>query len=246
MASSQNTTAITLNDFGDWLIKVFLPNVQAAAPASILDLAGNAVNLDQGWMVIKEIEFKESELAEAGEIDGSEVEFEGPFVVSLFGANPDQIGSANTSLNSIRRIKMKLHNLEAAVDGSPQELLSSSIFFSGSIGGKNFSIGSHDGTEFEIGGASPLSVQNNMSLLVAIRIVPLINKINFSFLLSQTAPIVINESQKGESGAAICPFIDGSSTNIYDCFRKGLQQQANLGEDSNGSGELEAGEDEVR
>lgn len=246
MTSSQNTTAIALNDLGDWLMTVFLPQVSAAAPNSLVDLAGNTLTLDHGWMVVKEIEFKESEIADGGEIDGAEVELSGPFVVGLFGPTPDKLGTADVSLKSIRRIKMQLHNLESISDSAPQELLNSSIYFSGDIGGKAFSISSKDGAEFEIGGPNALNVQENMNLLVSIRIIPLINKINLTYLLSQSSPVVINDSSKGETGTAICPQIDASSTTIYDCFRKGLQQQANLGADQDGSGELEADESEVK
>ncbi len=74
---------------------------------------------------------------------------------------------------------------------------------------------------------------------------PIINKIDLSYLNSQADPIVINDSNKYDTTNKICPTTDASSTTIYDCIRKGLEQQANLGDDSNGSGEIESDESGV-
>jgi hypothetical protein len=244
-AASSNSTAVVIN-FGNWLQGLFLPNAFAAAPTTITDAAAHSVNLDQGWIVVQEIEFQESEVAGAEEVDGSEIAFQGPFVVNLFSASPDLLGSVQLGKNIFRRIKMKLHALEGPQDSSPSELTNNSIYFHGTIAGIPFSLLSRDGSEIEIGGSNPISTHDNMNILISIRIVPLIAKIDFTDLVTGNSNVTISDSNKFQTPVNRCPSIDTSLTTLYDCFRKGLEQQANIGDDKDGDGEIESSEDSVK
>lgn len=228
------------------LYKVFaLAN--AAPPPTMLDYSGNSVTLSQGWMVVKEVEFKATETPDANETDGDDIKFLGPYVVDLFAATPLNLGSSTLSLSVIQRIKMKLHKLAAPEAGAPSALVDNSIYFQGTVLSKEFSISSTEGTEFEVGGSTPLAVHDQMNLLLSLRIVPLINKIDLTAIGSESSGVVISESNPiSVTTPPPCPTIDPSSTTIYDCFRKGLEQQANLGEDADQSGDLEDGEEGVR
>jgi hypothetical protein len=248
MTSSQNALAVAVTSFEKWIEKFFLLSATAAVPPTIADKALNVVSLDEGWLVVKEIEFEATEIPEVDEVDGDQVKLTGPYVVNLFSANADSLGATTLEMSTIRRIKMKLHRMEILTDGAPAALVSKSIYFHGTLGSKEFSLASEEGTEFEIGGPTGLVVKDNMNVLLTIRIIPLIAQIDMSWMLTQTSPIAISDSNKGEAGSNnfICPDIDPSSTNIYDCFRKGIELQADLGEDSDASGEIEDDEVGVR
>lgn len=244
--SSQSTNEVAIKSIKQLLERLFVPRAVATLPPVTSDLAGNSVSLDQGWMVVKEIEFEATEVAGPEEVDGNEIQFVGPYVVNLFADTPDLIGSARVPTTSIRRIKMKLHRLEIATDNSPSELLGRSLFFHGTIDGKQFSFASEEGTEFQVGGPSALNVYDNMNLLLSFRLAPIISKIDLTSLESQADPVVVSDSNKVNGGGHICPTIDASATTVYDCFRKALEQQANLGDDSDGSGEIESDENDVK
>jgi len=247
ITSSQNTTPVAFVSIKNIIKDFFFPEAMASAPPTMLDLNGNTVSLDQGWMVVKEIEFKATEIPDANESDGDEIKFLGPYSVNLFSASPVQIGSTSLGLSSIQRIKMKLHPSDVVGVGEPSDLVNNSIYFHGTVGGKMFSFTSTEGTEFEIGGSTALNIRDNMSLILSIRIVPLINKIDLSALANEAPGVVISDSYKvNVISPPPCPSIDASSSTIYDCFRKGLEQQADLGDDSDQSGEIESNEDEIR
>lgn len=245
MSASQSTVAIAMTSFGQFLERLFFSRATASPPPAITDAAGNSVSLDQGWMVVKEIEFEATEVPGVDEVDGNEIQFAGPYVVNLFSAVPDSLGSNPVSATAIRRIKMKLHRLEIATDSSPSDLLGKSLFFHGTIDGIQFSFVSEEGTEFQVGGPNALSVHENMNLLLSFRIAPIISQIDLSAIKLQSAPVTISESNRIDGSGQICTSIDPSATTIYDCFRKALEQQANLGDDSDGSGEIESDESGV-
>lgn len=245
MSSSQSTLAVAFLSFKHFLKSMLFPKAVASQPPVTTDAAGNSVLLDQGWMVVKEIEFESTETPNTDETDGDDVQFLGPYVVDLFSATPDLLGTQSISTNSIRRIKMKLHRLEVAFDNSPTEVLGNSLFFHGTIDGKAFSIISEEGTEFQVSGPKALNVYDNMNLLLSFKISPIISKIDLTSIKSQTDPVIISDSNKLSGGANICPTIDTSLTTIYDCFRKAIEQQANLGDDSDNSGEIEPDENSV-
>ena len=244
IASSLSSTPVAMHSLKEWLKKIIIPESMATPPPTMTDVVGNVVTLDQGWIVIKEIELEETETPGLDEVDGNKVLFTGPYVVDLFSVQPSVIGDISLNMTSIRRIKMKLHRLESLPASTPEGLNQNSLYFHGTVGAINFSLTSTDGSEFSIGGAKALNVHDNMNLLLSIRIIPLINKIDLTPLLSQSSGVIVSDSNP-ISGSS-CPDIDASSTTIYDCFRKGLEKQGNLGEDTDGSDDIETNEDSVR
>lgn len=244
ITSSLNSTPVAIHSLKEWLKKLIIPESIAALPPTMTDVVGNAVTLDQGWIVIKEIELEETEIPGVDEVDGNQILFNGPYVVDLFSTQPSVIGDISLNMTSIRRIKMKLHRIEALPASAPEGLNQNSLYFHGIVGATHFSLTSTDGSEFSIGGAKALNVHDNMNLLLSIRIIPLINKIDLTPLLSQSSGVIVSDSNP-ISGSS-CPTIDASSTTIYDCFRKGLEKQGDLGEDTDSSGDIETHEDSVR
>ncbi len=83
ITSSQSSTAIAVKSIRDWLENFFFPKAVASVPPLMTDAGTNTISLDQGWMVLKEIEFEETEVPGADEVDGDDVEFIGPYVVDL-------------------------------------------------------------------------------------------------------------------------------------------------------------------
>jgi hypothetical protein len=200
-----------------------------------------AVTLTSAWLSIEDIEFEATETAGSSEIDGDEVELQGPYHVNLFEENPDSLGSANIGLSSIRRIKMKLHRVEDDTQGAPIDMLNNSIMITGTVGGHAFKFITEEEVEFEISGANALSLANGTNLLMSFQIANLFRLIDLSGI---STDVVISASNP-VSVSNPCPLIDVSSSDLYNCFRKGLEQQANLGKDD-GDGELEPGEDSVK
>lgn len=247
MSASQISSGLALNSTFDKIMNYFnfsiLPQAQANVLPVMNDANGNTVSLAQGWMVIKEIEFKMTEAADSSEVDGDDVKLSGPYVVDLLLASPQTIGNALLNMSGIRRIKMKFHNADSLPSEAPVELSNNSIYFRGTINGDNFTFSTQAGGEFEVGGPNLIPLRDQIPLLLSIRIVPLISKIDFSLLLSNfSPPYNVNDSQVYDLGTSICPEIDASSTKVYDCFIKGLKQQALLGDDQNEDGEIESDE----
>jgi hypothetical protein len=244
VSSSQNKT-IALNSFINKLIYFFIPRVNALPPPStLLDAHDLTVNLTQTWFVIKEVEFKNSEIADANEVDGAEVSLPGPYVVNLFSSTPTKIGDGEIQYSSIRRIKMKLSKLDSSLINSstPAALNSQSVFITGSVLGNTFTFTSSEEVEYEISGPNEIATSNvNSNLLVSINIANLIRKIDLSQVTNGSA---INENNKLPASNP-CPLIDSSAQDVYTCFKLGLKSEANLGKDSDGNGELSSTEETV-
>jgi len=209
------------------LFSLFIPTAVALTPPLLVDSTGQTVNLNEAWVVIKEIEFEANEVADSGEQDGEEVEFEGPYFVDLLSDSPVSFGDAVIPANGIRRIKMKLHEAESLPAGAPLDLNSKSIYFSGSVNGVNFSYAADDSTELEIGGPNPILPSSAKDMLVVIRIADLFKKINLSSIIS---PTDIHAGNRVNIAGA-CPLIDASANDLYTCFRKGLSTEGNFGND---------------
>ncbi len=209
------------------LFSFFIPSAVALTPPLLVDSTGQTVNLNEAWVVIKEIEFEANEVAGNEEQDGDEVEFEGPYFVDLLSDSPVSFGDAVIPANGIRRIKMKLHEAESLPSGAPLDLDSKSIYFSGSVNGVNFSYAADDSTELEIGGPNPIVPSSAKDMLVVIRMADLFKKINLSTILSPTD--IHAGNRVNVSGA--CPLIDASANDLYTCFRKGLSSEGDFGND---------------
>lgn len=224
-----------------WL-SMFMPSAVALTPPALVDSKNATVNLTKAWIVIKEIEFKPTEVAGESEAsEAPEVEFQGPYFVDLLSAAPSALGSAEVPVATYRRIKMKLEKGSTIPADAPAGLNGNSIYFEGTVAGNQFTYVSDDGTEFQIGGAGGMDLSSNANLLVAIKVSDLFKMIDLS---SVTNGMAISSSNR-VAGANLCPLIDASAADLYTCFRKGLEKAGKFGKDDDGDHEMEADEDEV-
>ena len=125
---------------------------------------------------------------------------------------------------------MELFRDGPAPAGAPSDLNSNSIYFEGSVGGNLFTYKADDNTEIEVGGDNGITPDASSNLILVIRFAGLFKKIKLSAI---TNGIVISTNNK-VAEANPCPLIDASASDLYTCFRKGLETTANFGIDSGG------------
>ena len=155
VSKSNVTTGLTMTGSGQPAVALtntqkffsfFIPSAVALTPPVLLDSTSLSVNLNEAWVIIKEIEFESQEIPGVGEEDGEEVEFSGPFFVDLLTDAPISFGEAVIPASGIRRVKMKLHEAETLPASVPIELTSKSMYLSGTVNGVAFSYSADDST----------------------------------------------------------------------------------------------------
>lgn len=236
--SSAAATAFLPKNIFSWA----LPTAYAfPPPASTLDASGSTVILSDFWINISEIEFKMSETTESGEIDGSNVEFAGPYLVNLFSLSPSTLASGELVQNQVRRIKYKTKKVSGVSGGNPAGMNNNSIYLAGSVAGKNFSFTMAQEITFESAGTNLVTFNNNDNFLLQVQTSDLIRKINLTAVNNND---VISDSNK-IAAANPCPLIDASAADIFTCFKNGIQQQTKLGKDVNGDNSFDSGDETV-
>jgi hypothetical protein len=209
------------------VFSLFIPSAIALPPPVLVDSTGISINLNEGWVVVKKIEFESNEVAGQNEVDGDGVEFEGPFYVDLLSASPSVFPDAQVPGIGLRRVKMQLHKADSIPAAAPAGLNGMSIYFSGSVNGIAFTYSADDSTELEIGGPNPIIPKSSMDMLAVIRTADLFKKINLSSILASTNISKTNRVAFSNP----CPSIDASAVDLYTCFRKGLETESNFGND---------------
>ena len=214
----------------------------ALVPSSIQDSTGATVTLSSAWTVIKEIEFKSEETTGA-EDSTSEIEFKGPYFVDLLSNAPVVLDTQSITQRSIKRIKMKLEAAQTSLPSdAPAGLANNSIYFAGSINGKNFTFQLDDGSEIQIAGPNSFQPSEGSELLVQVQVANIFKQINLSSITNNE---VIDHNNR-HSGSSLCPQIDSSASDLYTCFRKGLEAQADFGVDKNGDNSLDSSDEHVK
>lgn len=250
MSSSAAPRTVAMNSPLDKFLNLLIPKVTAGIPTGLVDSQDTQIELTKAWIVVKEIEFKSEELAaqESEEEANEEIKFRGPYFVNLLSAEAQVLDTQQVPAKVYRRIEMKLEAAENETSANwpsaaPTELANNSIYLAGTFGSgaTAFSFSSHDGTEFKISGAGGVAPEEGQNILLSIRFADIIRKINFNDLVG-AADKNISDSNR-VSSTNPCPLIDESSNDLYTCFRKGLESEADFGKDSDGSGELEDDED---
>lgn len=236
--SGQNV--VVQSNFQKWFSSI-IPTAHALTPPLLFDSKGASVNLNEAWVVIKEIEFEAQEVNDGSETDGDEVEFEGPYFVDLLSDVPISFGDAVLPATGIRRVKMKLHEAESLPDSVPAALQSKSIYLSGSVNGVNFTYAADDSSELEIGGSNPIVPSSSQDLLIVIRLADIFNKIDLSSISSSTD---IHSGNRVDVSNP-CPLIDVSAEDLYTCFRKGLESENDFGKDDDGDHDLDENDETV-
>ena len=225
---------------GKSIFSLLLQQAYAFISPSLVDKNGVAINLAEAWTVVKQFELEAAETVGASEVDGSEIEFQGPYYVNLLSNSPVPFDTQPIPAAAYKRIKMKLHASSSALPtGVPVELTNNSIFIKGTIGANNFTFTLNDSTEVNIGGANPIVPANGGSLLIEINLANIFKQINMATVANNE---VISQSAR-HPGVNLCVDIDPSANDLYTCMRKVLEKHADFGEDKDGNHDLDANED---
>lgn len=213
---------------------------EALTPPALQDANGSAVVLSDAWLSVENIELKIDETAGSGEVDGSDVYFQGPYFIDLLDANPSPLGIVSIPFLQFHRIKMKLNNSGVIPPSAPVGLSGNSIYLAGTVGGVAFTFSSPDNMEYEVAGPNGIYPSGGNFLMV-IRVARLFDRIDLSAI---SAPTNIDDNNR-VSAANPCPLINASANDLYTCFREGMQSEANFGVDS-GDNDLSSGESAVK
>jgi hypothetical protein len=251
MSGSSSPTTVVQNSIFEQFYKLFVPNATANIPTSMTDSQGTTVTFSSAWIVIKEVEFKaaESTTTESEDETTEGTEFKGPYFVNLTNATAQVLDTKSLTAKTYRRIKM---GLEAAEDNTsagwpsdaPIGLQNNSMYIDGLYNNTAFSFSSHDGAEFTISGTNGITPEEGQNLLVSIKFSDIIKKTNLAALTTASNKNISETNRIAV--ASPCPSIDTSAEDLYTCFRKGLEGEADFGKDSDGSGELEVDEEGVK
>jgi hypothetical protein len=158
----------------------------------------------------------------------------------MFTTSPETLASGNLINSQFRRIKFNLKKVLSLPVGAPSGLSGNAVYISGTVNGNPFTFSTTSEIEISVAGANLVGAQNMDTLLLQIKIANLIKKIDFSAITSSTD---VNE---GNRPLSLCPQINSSATDIYNCMMNGFSSEANMGRDLNGDGEFEASEDTVK
>lgn len=210
-------------------------------PNSLFDANGNSVSLQKYWINIGNIEFKSSEIAEGGEVDGSDIDFTGPYAVDMLTSSPQTLGMGVVGVINIHRIKVKLVTTSSVPNSAPAGLSGKSIYIAGQVNGNTFIYTTSDESEIQVSGPSAINAVTNKNFLLELQTANLIKKISLSMVTGVTN---INESNRVTANNP-CPAIDSSAADLYTCFRKGLETEAKLGRDDDGNFHLDSNEESV-
>ena len=245
MTGSSQPTTIAAHKKTHPLWQLISPIAVALAPPAMVDGSAPARNvvLSKAWITVKEIEFKLSETASAGEVASSEVKFRGPYFVDLLSSVPVSFGAAEVPVGNYHRVKMKLEKDTAIPGSAPIELSGKSIYFEGTVSGLQFSYSAADGTEFKIAGPGGVNVSTTANMVLGVKVSDLFKLIKLDAVAAAANKNISDTNRITATNA--CPAIDPTANDIATCFRKGLEQAGKFGIDNDNDGELEVGEDEV-
>ncbi len=220
-----------------WVLK---PAYAFAPPPTMLDLSNGTVSLTEFWLNFSNIEFKFDELATAGEVDGNEVKFLGPYLVNIFSSSPQSLGNGLLSQSSIRRIKYRTRKVLDSVNGNPADMINNSVYLAGNINSKSFVFKTTQELQFETSGPNLVTFKSGDVILLQPQTAEMIRKINLSSIIH--GDIITESNRKPFTNP--CPTIDASAADLYTCFIKGIQVKTKLGKD-NGDNVFSPGEPTV-
>ena len=224
--SGMNATVST-----SWLF----PSAYALTPPPLVDANMANVDLYDAWIVVKKIHFFRA--SDPNAIPTSADHYEGPFFVNLLSGTPELFGQIRLYPEGLRRVKMLLHKTNSLPAGVPAGLDGNSIYLRGQVNGHNFTYESDDTTVFQLYGANAVYPEDGKKLLMTIRTADLFKKIDLSAI---TADTVISSTNR-VNAADPCPLIFAGASNLYTCFRKGMNSEARFGKD-NGDDDLDDNE----
>ncbi|OFZ28954.1 MAG: hypothetical protein A2622_12710 [Bdellovibrionales bacterium RIFCSPHIGHO2_01_FULL_40_29] len=211
-------------------------------PSTLFDAVGNTVVIQSVWINLGQIEFKYEESASGGEIDGAEVEFQGPYAIDLLSDSPATFATGQISTSQMRRIKVKLVRLELLPTGAPAGFISKSIYIQGTVNGNSFSYSTQDESVIEIAGPQLVTAIQNKTLLLELHTANLIKKIDLTAISGTTN---IDDSNRVASTNS-CPTIHAGASDLFTCFLRGFETESNLGRDDDGDYKIDIEEESVK
>ena len=235
---SANATAQLQKNKFSWLMNT---SYALPPPTSMLDSVSSTVTISNFWINISRIELKSTEVADPSEIDGSNIEFAGPYTVNILNSSPQSLASSEISTTTLRRIKYRTKKVIDVSAGNPAGMINYSLYVTAVVAGKNFTLRSGEEIEYETAGPNLVTFANNQNLLMEVLTADIFRKINLSNISNND---VIDESNKITATNA-CPTIDASANDLYTCFTKAIQKQTKVGKDDNGDSELQSGENAI-
>lgn len=240
VTGSSKATTVAKN-FINQIYKLLFTSALANSPPVMQDASGRTVFLNRAWIAFVDVEFKSDQLVVPGEIPAENVTFVGPFYVNLLDATPDVLAVGGIDFRSYRRVQATLYKQGPIPADAPAEMFGHSVYLEGSINGVSFSFRSEESNAFIVSGPNAIQPSNSSSLLLSFYFANLFKKIDLSAI---TTPTVINGSNKIPMMNP-CPGIKLGASDLYECFREGLQTETNLGVDENGNSELDNNEASV-
>lgn len=215
-ASGMNATVST-----SW----FFPTAYALTPPPLVDANMANVDLLEAWIVVKKVHFFRASNPDA--IPTSADHYQGPFHVDLLDGTPEPFGSIRLYPEGLRRVKMLLHKSNSLPAGAPSALAGNSMYFRGQVNGFAFTYSTDDTTDFQVYGENAIYPESGKKLMMTFRIADLFKQIDLSAI---TADTDISASNR-VSAVNPCPTIHASATNLYTCFRQGMNKAAKFGKD---------------
>jgi hypothetical protein len=214
--SGMNATVST-----SWLF----PSAYALTPPPLLDSNLANVDLLEAWIAVKKVHFFRSSNPDA--IPTSADHYQGPFFVDLLDGTPEPFGSIRLYPEGLRRVKMLLHKSNSLPANVPAAMSGNSMYFRGQVNGFAFTYSSDDTTDFNVIGENAAYPESGKKLMMTFRIADLFKQIDLSAI---TADTDISASNR-VNAVNPCPTIHASATNLYTCFRQGMNQAAKFGKD---------------
>lgn len=203
----------------------FFPNAYALTPPPLMDSNLANVDLLEAWIVVKKVHFFRS--SNPGAIPLSADHYKGPYFVDLLDGTPEPFGSIRLYPEGLRRVKMLLHKSNTLPDNVPAGLSGNSMYFRGQVNGYAFTYSTDDTTDFQVYGENAVYPENGKSLMMTFRIADLFKKIDLSAITADTDISASNRVNAVDP----CPLIHPAATNLYTCFRQGMNQAAKFGKD---------------
>ena len=242
-ASSQARTVA--KHFLDQLLVLTIGRSYASPPpGNLIDSANNIVTIGTFWISVEKIEFKANEVADSNEVDGSQVEFQGPYQIDLLATPGSTLASGNIQVSDFHRLKYHTTTAGTLDSGAPSGLLNKTIYMSGTVNGNPFIFAPSNQVEISTAGSKLLSAKALDNILLQFNTANFFRKIDLT-TVGTGGLITIHEGNVVSSTGA-CPLIDASANDLYNCFIQGLSTESNVGRDSNGDAQLESGEESIK
>lgn len=203
----------------------FMPSAYALTPPPLIDANMANVDLLEAFIVVKKVHFFRSSNPDA--IPTSADHYQGPFFVDLLDGTPEPFGDIRLFPEGLRRVKMLLHKSNTLPANVPAALAGNSMYFLGQVNGFTFTYATDDTTDFQVYGENAIYPESGKSLMLTFRIADLFKQIDLSAITANTDISASNRV----NAVNPCPTILASASNLYTCFRQGMNKAAKFGKD---------------